>query len=97
MMGMIHLIKGKTIVQIAEAFKLTKGRVSQILNKEENRRLKQLMIDQIALRKANQIADTLREGNEINNRETTTDALDKLEELNDRMRKANQITDTEDG
>ena len=52
-MGMIHLIKGKTIVQIAEAFKLTKGRVSQILNKEENRRLKQLMIDQIALRKAN--------------------------------------------
>ena len=86
-MGMIHLIKGKTIVQIAEAFKLTKGRVSQILNKEENRRLKQLMIDQIGLR----------EGNEINNRETTTDALDKLEELNDRMRKANQITDTEDG
>ena len=86
-MRMIHLIKGKTIVQIAEAFKLTKGRVSQILNKEENRRLKQLMIDQIALR----------EGNEINNRETTTDALDKLEELNDRMRKANQITDTEDG
>ena len=56
-MGMIHLIKGKTIVQIA---------------------------------------DTLREGNEITNRETTTDALDKLEELNDRMRKANQITDTED-
>ena len=49
MMGMIHLIKGKTIVQIAEAFKLTKGRVSQILNKEENRRLKQLMIDQDSL------------------------------------------------
>ena len=54
------------------------------------------MIDQIVLCRANQIADTLREGNEINNRETTTDALDKLEELNDRMRKANQITDTED-
>ena len=61
--------------------------MSQILNKNENQRLKQLMIDQIALR----------EGNEINNRETTTDALDKLEELNDRMRKANWIADTEDG
>ena len=51
--------------------------MSQILNKEENRRLKQLMIDQIALRKANQIADTLREGNEITNRETTTDTEDE--------------------
>lgn len=56
---------------------MTKGRVSQILNKEENRRLKQLMIDQIALRKANQIADTLREGNEIKTRETTTDTEDE--------------------
>ena len=50
-------IEDKSIFELAEAFNLSKGRVSQILRKEESQRLKQLMVDQIALRKANEIAD----------------------------------------
>ena len=44
-------IEGNSIEMIAEAFKFTKGRVSQILNKDENQRLKDLMIERIALAK----------------------------------------------
>ena len=36
-------IEGKSIVQIAEAFNVTKGRGSQILNKDENQQLRQLI------------------------------------------------------
>ena len=50
-------IEGNSIETIAEAFKLTKGRVSQILNKDENQRLKDLMIERIALAKADEIAN----------------------------------------
>ena len=50
-------IEGNSIETIAEAFNLTKGRVSQILNKEENQRLKDLMIERIALVKADEIAN----------------------------------------
>lgn len=48
-------IEGKTNVEIAAAFNLTKGRISQILNTDENKRLKQLMIDRIALARADEI------------------------------------------
>ena len=48
-------IEGNSVIKIAEAFNLTKGRVSQILTKEENQRLKQLMIDRIAERTADEI------------------------------------------
>ena len=48
-------IEGNSVIKIAERFNLTKGRVSQILNKEENQRLKQLMIDRIAERTADEI------------------------------------------
>ena len=35
-------IEGNSIEAVAKAFNLTKGRVSQILNKDENQRLKQI-------------------------------------------------------
>ena len=50
-------IEGNSIETIAEAYNLTKGRVSQILNKDENQRLKDLMIERIALAKADEIAN----------------------------------------
>ena len=50
-------IEGNSIETIAEAYNLTKGRVSQILNKDENQRLKDLMIERIALQRADQIAE----------------------------------------
>ena len=50
-------IESNSIETIAEAFKFTKGRVSRILNKEENQRLKQMMIERIALAKADKIAN----------------------------------------
>ena len=50
-------IEGKTVTEIAATFDLTKGRVSQILNKDENQRLKQMMIDRIALAEADKIVE----------------------------------------
>lgn len=57
-------IEGNSVIAIGEAFGLTKGRVSQILNKEENQRLKQLMIDRIALAKADEIIGKTEANNE---------------------------------
>lgn len=48
-------IEGASIIQIGEKFTLTKGRVSQVLNREENQRLKRVMLDRIALARADEI------------------------------------------
>ena len=50
-------LEGNSVVKIAEHFNLTKGRVSQIINKPENQQLKAKMIDRIALAEADKIVE----------------------------------------
>ena len=50
-------IEGKSVVEIGKAVNLSKSRVAQILKEPENQRLMILMIEQIALQKADQIAE----------------------------------------
>ena len=48
-------IEGKSIVEIGKAVNLSKSRVAQILKEPENQRLMNLMIQRIALQRADQI------------------------------------------
>lgn len=50
-------INGTTVEEIAKRYNRTKGTISTLLNREENQRLKQLMIDRIALAKADEIVE----------------------------------------
>ena len=50
-------IEGKSVVEIGKAVNLSKSRIAQILKEPENQRLMTLMIEQIVLQRADQIAE----------------------------------------
>ena len=51
-------IEGKSVVETGKAVNLSKSRVAQILKEPESQRLMTLMIERIALQRADQIAES---------------------------------------
>ena len=54
-------IEGVPIAEIAKQFNLSKGRISQLANRPENKALKQLMLNRIAEAAADEIIEGRKE------------------------------------